>query len=213
MKILIGALSGWKHTDRRERCRATWFPDAAKFGHEAVFLIGVPQAADYERVGDYLILPCQDDYATLTQKTRMFCQYALKRSDWTWLFKCDDDTFVSVKRLEEFAANMAESEHWYVGNEPEPRAGYCSGGAGYFLNRRAAERVADGLTVMTDAEDLEVGKVLCPRVQLWICPHFMPQGSESRRPLPGNHVITAHAMSSELWVDSHKQLAEATCNP
>ena len=136
-RILIGALSAWKYPERRRRCLATWMRDADALGVPAVFLLGCPTAVAPEQIGPHaLVLPCPDDYASLPQRTMWFCrwatQYSVLGTQWDYLFKCDDDTYISIPRL--LAFDPAGRD--YIGAEWRPGVGYGSGGAGYFLSRR-----------------------------------------------------------------------------
>jgi hypothetical protein len=210
-RILIGALSGWKYFDRRLRCLATWMADADEMDVESFFLLGCPTADQPEPIGRHaLALPCPDDYASLPQRTLWFCRWALSQRsevrnqrsdirpptsdlrllDWDYLFKCDDDTYVSIPRLS--AYDLAGRD--YVGAEWRPGVDYGSGGAGYFLSRRAATIVQERLTTAAGAEDVEVGKVLrAAGIHLSIEPRLIPFGSVDRRPKTANDLITVHA--------------------
>ena len=78
-RILIGALSGWKMHERRQRCIETWMGDATDLEIETMFLLGCAPAAVPEELGwHYLALPCPDDYASLPQRTLWFCRWALE---------------------------------------------------------------------------------------------------------------------------------------
>jgi hypothetical protein len=195
-RILIGALSGWKHYDRRRQCRDTWMHDAQELGVEAFFLMGCPTANQPELIGAHtLILPCPDDYNSLPQRTMWFCRWALARSNWDYLFKCDDDTYISVPRL----ALYDTAGRDYIGNEWKPRVGYASGGAGYFLSRKAAQVVADRLTMPTGAEDLEVGRLLqSSTMKLCIDPRFQTWGDDNNRPKKDNDIITLHGQTANF---------------
>ena len=103
-----------------------------------------------------MVCPCPDDYPSLPQRTRWFCRWALAQNDWDYLFKCDDDTYVSITRLSLY--DLAGRD--YVGAEWKPGVGYGSGGAGYFLSRKAATAVAERLEQPCGAEDALVGQVL-----------------------------------------------------
>lgn len=228
-RILIGALSAWKYPERRRRCLATWMRDADALGVPSVFLLGCPTAVAPEQIGPHaLVLPCPDDYASLPQRTMWFCRWAVgqrtevrnQRSElptsdfrplisdlrplpWDYLFKCDDDTYISMPRL--LAFDPAGRD--YIGAEWRPGVGYGSGGAGYFLSRRAAEIVAERLaTHPTGAEDLLVGRVLKETgIELSIDPCFVPFGSAERRPRADNDLITLHAAPEELILASHAE--------
>lgn len=203
-RIIIGALSGWAYHDRRERCLATWMHDAAELEIDALFLLGCPPLKKPERIGlHFLTLPCPDDYPTLPQRTMWFCRWALERDDWDYLFKCDDDTYVSVPRLADY--NQAGRD--YLGAEHTPAVRYGSGGAGYFLSRKAAAIVAERLAnVPTGAEDDEVGKILRNAdMPVWVDARFTPWGNAERRPRRDNDIITLHGVNAELFLKSHQE--------
>jgi hypothetical protein len=197
-RIIIGALSARQYPERRRRCRETWFEEARQCADvEAVFLIGA--AGEVSRpvlVDDLLLLPCPNDYAALPQRTRWFCQWAIENRSFEYLFKCDDDTFVCLDRLVGYQTRRRD----YIGAEWRPGVGYASGGAGYFLSRRAAEWVAGGLAALEGAEDKMVGDVLhASGIALAIEDRFTPYGNYVRRPTGENQVITAHAVSGDLF--------------
>lgn len=209
MKILFGALSGLQMADRRERCRATWFKDATRLGHEAYFLIGTDTKEPSHVVGDELRLPAPNLYDALPQRTRAWCEWAVGRGGWDWLFKCDDDTYVSVPRLTQMILAIPPKTD-YAGAEWHPGVNYGSGGAGYLLSRKAATLVAKHLTCPIGSEDLEVGRVMRDAgIPLHIDRRLMPFGSIAMRPLPTNDIITAHAFSAEQFLDCHIQLANS----
>jgi hypothetical protein len=223
-RILIGALSGWKYQERRQRCLDTWMQDAEAIGLRSVFLLGCPTAAQPERIGPHaLVCPCPDDYASLPQKTRCFCQWALSTqyavpstqysvlsTSWDYLFKCDDDTYVSIPRLVAYAENELHGRD-YVGAEWRPGAGYGSGGAGYFLSRKATEIVAERLEMATGPEDLLVGQVLrAAGVPLAIEPRLVPFGATEHRPRKGNNLLTVHGVDADAFLASDAETGRST---
>jgi hypothetical protein len=203
-RIIIGALSARQYPERRRRCRETWFDDAALFPElEPLFLIGAEgEVRQPTLIDDLLLLPCPNDYQSLPQRTRWFCQWAIEARDFDYLFKCDDDTFLCIERLLAF-------DTWgrdYIGAEWRPGVDYASGGAGYLLSRRAAEIVAKKLDASTGAEDKLVGDVLrAAGIGLAIDNRFVPYGNATLRPTRGNDLITAHAMSGDLARQSHRE--------
>ena len=228
-RILIGALSGWKYHERRGRCLSTWMADGDRCGVESVFLLGSSTAARPERVGPHaLVLPCPDDYSSLPQRTMWFCRWALGEeerekggggeggrellapADWDYLFKCDDDTYISVPRLLAYAASELAGRD-YVGAEWRPGVGYGSGGAGYFLSRRAAAIVAERLEPhKTGAEDLLVGQVLrSAGVCFSIEPQLVPFGSMEHRPKKDNNLITLHGVEAGAFLAAHAETGGA----
>ncbi len=202
-RILIGALSGWKYQQRRQRCLSTWMADADRAGVQSVFLLGCPAAVVPERIGAHaLACPCPDDYTSLPQRTLWFCRWALN-GDWDYLFKCDDDTYISIPRL----CGYDPSGRDYVGAEWRPGVGYGSGGAGYFLSRRAAQIVAQRLSPhKTGAEDLLVGQVLrAAGMAISIEPRLVPFGSPVHRPKKANDLITLHGVEADAFLAAHAE--------
>jgi hypothetical protein len=231
-RLLIGALSAWKYPERRRRCLATWVRDADALGVPSVFLLGCPAAVAPEQIGPHaLALPCPDEYPSLPQRTMWWCRWAVGMQErekggggerensfvshspppsfspsvppWDYLFKCDDDTYISLPRL--LAFDPAGRD--YIGAEWRPGVGYGSGGAGYFLSRRAAAIVAERLEAYpTGAEDLLVGRVLqAAGIELSIDSRFVPFGSPERRPRAENDLITLHAAPEELILAAHAE--------
>jgi len=174
---------------------------------DAVFLLGAGEAvAAPVRIDDLLLLPCPDGYDALPQRTRAFCEWALARGDWDYLFKCDDDTYVAIDRLAGFNPGRAD----YLGAEWTPGVEYASGGAGYLLSRRAAQIVAANLTAQTGAEDQLVGSVLRDAgVPFRKDDRFIAYGDRQRRPRPDNRMITTHAVSRDLCLQSHRDATSA----
>ena len=213
--------------------------DAARLGVDSVFLVGAgaDKAIDRPtRSGDLLLLPCPNDYATLPQRTRWFCRWALNRgriaarqrlpdralsapgdlpgADWDYLFKCDSDTYVCLPRLLAYCESLVPSAAHcrlpaahYIGAQWRPGVAYGSGGGGYLLSREAAAIVAQKLTHTTGAEDLLVGQVLRQNgIRLTVEPRFVPFGSMERRPKPDNDLITTHKVGPDVFWHCHKEL-------
>jgi hypothetical protein len=227
MRIMIGALSCWKYQERRERCVQTWMQEGEKLNGtspgesprhhtivRSVFLIGVPELAAPELAGRYLLLPGPSDYRSLPQRTRAFCQWAITRDDWDYLFKCDDDTYVSIPRLIRYPLTAD-----YIGAEWAPGVRYASGGAGYFLSRKAAEVVAGHLTQKEGPEDVYVRDALASQgIPFTQDQRFVALGNEELRPRAGNDLITLHAVPTvpaDLFYKSHRECTglEPPCPP
>lgn len=221
-RILIGALSGQNHQRRRDACRETWFADVRRYDNlDAVFLLGTGDSIKHPvRSDDLLLLPCPDHYDALPQRTRWFCQWALQQDGWDYLFKCDDDTFVAAERLANY-----EPPGEYVGAEWKAGVRYGSGGAGYFLSRRAAEIVAEHLHDVPGpeaksgeppfpnalgSEDLIVGETLRHYgVKFVIDDRFGFDHKHVDPPLPQNDKITTHALSPDRFHELHAGVSSA----
>jgi len=202
-RILIGALSGAAKTARRDACRATWLAGIdARDDVQCVFLRGDPGLSKPELRGDELWLPCPDDYASLPQKTRGFCRWALANAQFEYLFKCDDDTYVCLDRLLQVPSGL-DYCGWKLG-----RRSYASGGAGYLLSRRAAEVVARDVVEQTGPEDRLVGQHLHRTgIALVHDPRFRPWRKLSHTPRPDNDLITGHYCGHIRMRRVHRQFA------
>src|SRR5436853_3583777 len=97
--LFIGVLSAAGYEARRQACRDTWFNKLRNRHVYPLFLVGgYTGQGNWMLSRDVLYLKCPDDYASLPQKTRMFCQFAAGCSA-SHIFKCDDDTYVQPDRL------------------------------------------------------------------------------------------------------------------
>ncbi len=174
----------------------------------SVFLIGIPELKAPELVGRHLLLPGSSDYLSLPQRTRAFCQWAISRDDWDYLFKCDDDTYVSISRLIRYPLTAD-----YIGAEWRPGVRYASGGAGYFLSRKAAEVVAEHLTRKEGPEDVYVRDALASQgIPFTQDQRFVALGNEELRPRADNDLITLHCVPSvpaDLFYKSHQECTGA----
>jgi LicD family len=216
MRIMIGALSCWKYKDRRDRCEQTWMqegdtldgtPPGSEHRHtivRSVFLIGSPGLEEPALAGRNLLLPGPSNYQFLPQRTRAFCQWAIARDDWDYLFKCDDDTYVAMPRLVRYPLTAD-----YIGAEWRPGVRYASGGAGYFLSRKAAAAVAEHLTQKEGPEDVYVRDALASQgIPFTQDQRFVAVGDEELRPRAGNDLITLHCVPSvpaALFYKTHQE--------
>lgn len=133
----------------------------------------------------------------MPQRTRQFCRWALESQQFDYLFKCDDDTYVAVDRLA--AIDLCGRD--YVGRD---LGGWASGGAGYFLSRRAAEIVASELTAETGDEDCAVADVLRTHgITVADDPRFLPWPGSGEFPRAANRTITAHGINTGTWREIH----------
>lgn len=97
--VLIGILSCQKNAYLHKHLKKTWIRDIPATTARALFLVG--EKGTRERIeNETLYLDCQDDYASLPQKVIRFLQFANKHLTYDYIFKCDDDTYVSKKTWE-----------------------------------------------------------------------------------------------------------------
>jgi hypothetical protein len=172
MNILIAVESCFKDAHKHQAIRDTW---GKEFGRrQAKFFMGGAGAGPFEDeifLGTFI----DDSYEALSLKTRAMCQWALAH-DFDYMFKCDTDTLIDAERL----ISSAFSNYDYLGGENADinvpgfaprRIEFCSGGAGYWLSRKALTIVSNAVNIRTQAEDVFVADAL---LQHGIRPTFHP---------------------------------------
>lgn len=135
MRILIAITSCHAQRHFQESQRQTWLRDVVsryQFNVEHKFFLGRDEKADPEADEVFLDLP--DDLYQCTAKTIEQCRWAEKRN-FDYIFKCDPDTLVRPKLL--LASDFGRYDHLGAENGE-----FLSGGAGYWLSRRAYSLVA-----------------------------------------------------------------------
>ncbi len=151
-RILVGICSCSRYPEKRQAVRDTWLSRPAQ-NVECQFFIGGKERLSQE--SDTVVLPVDDSYEALPDKILTYFAYALANSDFDWLFKCDDDSYVVLDRLHDLITGQGEM----VGDETLRNRGAPSGGAGYLLSRRIVEKlVADDSLARVGAEDIIVGE-------------------------------------------------------
>lgn len=210
-RLIVGALSccSPQYQRRREKCMRTWLPELERAGVEVLFLVGVGDSIDkprvvepeeHGRIGRELQIPCPDTYAALPQKTAAFCRWACEQRAFDYLFKCDDDTYLVPGRLLERDLRGID----YLGSPLFIGIPYASGGAGYFLSRRATEYVADQMKEREGPEDLIVSQHLHKNgIRLHPDRGFVAVRNDVLRPKPDNYLVTSHACEWP-WSEHHR---------
>ena len=134
VNILVGICSCNNAHHRRVACRETWLshpqPDI-----EFRFFLGRREPLPNEP--DVVNLWVDDGYYHLPAKGLAFYKWALENYDFEWLFKCDDDTYLDLQRLEQ----VCDDEYDLIGDFSVEKRGTPSGGAGYFLKRSMVEKI------------------------------------------------------------------------
>jgi hypothetical protein len=203
MKVLIAIKGCEAHRDRWKAQLDTW-ADTLDF------------RADYF-TGKFLGV--SDDYEHLPHKTQAICQWAVapqsaipnwSNQDYDFSFFCDTDTYVHVSRL----LSSGFEQHDYIGHQLE--AGgipYASGGAGYWLSRRAMKIIEDlAIPDMFKAEDFMVGSLLyASGIKLHHDPRYTL--ALDSWPEPGNDIITKHLSMNgpykvEMMYEAHRRAHE-----
>lgn len=222
MKILVAISScgDFERNLNNQAMRDTWLPELARHGIDYKFFFGVGQKAP--QLEDSVILPeVPDDYGHLTYKTRESLAWAMDHG-YDGVFRCFPDTYVHVDRL--MASDFRLYDYYgdfrrEEGGRTDGGSGefrptlqqaqnYASGGAGYWLNRKAIEFLihAPILGVWRDdltpyVEDLWVGNILgkCgEKLAYFDDARFCNKGSRMW-PEPKNDVITAHMSCPEAY--------------
>lgn len=189
-KILVGVCSCRTYGDKRQAIRETWLSNPID-DLECRFFVGNGDPLPEEP--DTVVLPADDGYAFLPAKVRSFFAHALETSDFDWLFKCDDDTYVALDRLHE----LLDDRHGIIGSEYLAQRGSPSGGAGYLLSREIVRKLAgDGSLPLTGCEDVILGEAAI-RHGAQPLPSARLRMDASRYPQPENDLVTAHWCSPD----------------
>ncbi len=195
VRVLVGICSCLTAKERRLACRETWLSRPVD-GIECVFYLGrrTPIAEEPDVVNVWEA----DDYPHLPAKGLAFYRYALQHYDFDWLFKCDDDTYVCLERLE----TLCDRRYELIGDTSLAARGTPSGGAGYLMSRSLVERiVAHGKDVpATGAEDVIFGH-LASELGVSVCSTNRLCLSTERVPHISNKQVTCHWCSPKVMHD------------
>jgi len=192
MKILAAVVSCAQHLNRNTAVLETW-------GRENRLFFTASFANPSHRTIEYSIklftgrdLEVPDDYAHLPQKVKAVCEYA-SDNEFDFLFKADSDTYCFVQRLLDSGFESHDYVGWTSGLASMPPCDeYASGGAGYWLSRKAFSLVAKAPLTDDTCEDRWVGRVL---YDAGILVHRdtrygVPQSG--RNPFTDNELLTWH---------------------
>ena len=198
-KVLIAVPACWRYTygshandlpigarqteGRVEAVRSTWWNDIKPFGDyvDAKFFYGIaPMGMVRKPLPDEVFLNIPDDYEHLPLKMHAIYKWALQHG-YDYVFKADDDGYLYVDRL-----MRVEFEKWDQMGFSNCAHGlaqscgcYVTGGAGYFLSKRALQAVTstplNAVSPHKWAEDWQTGQVLrAKRMRRSGHPGFLP---------------------------------------
>ena len=169
-KLLIIIPSCMKNIGKVDAARASWIKDLSIFGVKHYFVIG---KEDIDRAfvsGDILYVPCRDDYESLLMKLVCAYDYAMKFEQFDYVYKIDDDCFVSViKLVRDIVPQLSGGAYyggavhpkgkkmnskWHFGKCGDARFDvpykydvapfdFAKGGYGYFLSREALLKIVN----------------------------------------------------------------------
>jgi hypothetical protein len=142
----------------------------------------------------------------LGYRVREICRWALAHG-YDYVFKCDDDTYVYIDRLLKSGFQQFDySGHVWVGITPNP---FCSGGAGYWLSRKAMEVIAAQPDEKSNEplEDVWVGDTLVKAgFRVYMDYRYRP----TLPPVISPHFITVHYVKSP---DQMREIHRLSCAP
>jgi len=180
MKLLIAIKSCQRDKDNgsHQAIRDTW----AKYLPPAVDLRFFVGGEKVSLETDEVQVPVEDDYFSLSLKTKAIADYSVK-NQYDFTFLCDTDTYVWPAKLlasgfEEYDYSggwqlpqhgwiLGKAYHDFVDDEGEivdPIYAWMSGGVGYFLSRKAAEIISASV-ISHWAEDIQTGLTLGPLIR------------------------------------------------
>jgi len=165
MKVLIAILACHKRKEYCDYQRQTWIKEISRVQNTdyRFFLGNHPEDTLSGKIEfeDEIWLNCEDGYSYLSFKVYEIFKWALKH-EYDYVFKCDDDTHVEPYALIE-QSNFGKYD--YTGMQLENPSGliYASGGAGYWVSKKAMEILTVNPVVCpieNSAEDAWVGETL-----------------------------------------------------
>lgn len=180
--ILVGICSCHGYDERRNAVRDTWMSEKVD-GITPLFFI---ERGDCDEP-DTVCVEADDSYEALPEKVLSFFRWAIENHNFEWLFKCDDDTYLSLARL----SSIIDPRYDLIGDPSVDRRGAPSGGAGYFLSRRAVLQLIEDKLPKTGAEDLIIGHAIRSYGLPTLSRKVLSMDSRSR-PTPDNEVVSAH---------------------
>ncbi|MGN0836193.1 MAG: hypothetical protein ACI4OS_02025 [Akkermansia sp.] len=172
---------------KREACRKTWLANIPE-GVTYAFFVGGQQP---EGEPDVWALDAPDTYNGLPEKVRAAFARALTVPGWSYLFKCDDDSFIHLPRLKELV-EAQDGKRRIVSWHGRVQPWSSHGGAGYLLTRELVECiVADSRLQLRGAEDREIHfSAVRAGAEVLFDEQFCP--NKSMVPAVDNRQISAH---------------------
>ena len=168
MRLLIAIESCHADRNRHQAQRDTWLRDLSMIEHK--FFLGHREGVHTMQLNPYepdeVALDVDDSYQALSLKTRAICRWAADR-DYDYIFKTDTDTVICPVNF----LSSGFQNHDYMGGSnadivpafSDEIIQFASGGAGYWLSRKALTTVANAASVETSAEDVFVAATLKAR--------------------------------------------------
>ena len=185
-RVLIAVLSCHALRGHEQAIRDTWAKDVPP-EVDLRFFLGLP---DVSIGSDEVCLKVGDALDDLTQKTVALCAWSLAQG-YDYVFKVDLDTLVRPHLL-----LQSGFENWdYSGGQFGAR-GFASGGAGYWMSKRAMSIVVAEVKEQEPWEDLYVSRALAKH---GIEVHNNPQHKFMPDAVLDSQTITMHLSSIKGW--------------
>lgn len=177
--------------EQRRACRLAWLNKLIPANVQAVMVVGrgLPVVEPMVRQ-----LEVDDDFWHLPAKMKAAFKEVLRSSDFDWLVKCDDDSFMHLERLVQYVAQLPVGSRDIYGAPTRRRDCVCGGG-GYVIHRDTVAAIAaDSALPDCGREDVEVCKAVMRAGGKVIAePRFNATASPS--PAPGNDLISCHHLT------------------
>lgn len=177
--------------EQRRACRLAWLNKLMPANVQAVMVVGrgLPVVEPMVRQ-----LEVDDDFWHLPAKMKAAFKEVLRSSDFDWLVKCDDDSFMHLERLVQYVAALPIGSRDIYGAPTRRRDCVCGGG-GYVIHRDTVAAIAaDSALPDRGREDVEVCKAVMRAGGKVIAePRFNATASPS--PAPGNDLISCHHLT------------------
>lgn len=183
-KTLIGILSCHSLRQWEQAVRETWVTDITA-GTDYKFFLGNPIVPAEQ---DEVFLDVNDTFHGITEKTVGMYRWALENG-YKWCFKCDLDTLVRPQALLESDFRQFD----WVGGQNNF---FASGGAGYWLSRRAMQIVIDHPMELGPAEDVNTAHALLDK---GIALHADDRYKFTPGSVLDSHTLTYHLSSVKAW--------------
>jgi len=97
MKLFVGISTCRKNLSKIDYLRKTWLKDLKNNNIEYKIFIG--RNSDVISHDDIVVLDVEDDYESLKDKTKGILEYSVKHSNFDYILKTDDDTFIDIDNL------------------------------------------------------------------------------------------------------------------
>jgi hypothetical protein len=175
--------------ERRNAVRETWW---SQLTVDRRFFFGTNSGTPLD---DEIFLDVPDSFDRHCQKNQAMFEWALENG-YDFVFRSDDDTYVRADKLEQAAQSLNADQ---IGWCPWLGAGsnYITGGAGFWISRRAMEAVVATPVTRTHEDDLWIGRSV-------FAPHPELTRKHDPRYVPGDkHYADPSQLSNIDWITAH----------